>query len=70
MAEREIEFRINQKSGEVKITPKGFAGESCMQATAPFEKLLGPAASDEKTEEYYAQEEAKQGQQIHEGGSA
>lgn len=55
-------IRIAFKGGKVKIETSGFGGESCREATAPYEKRLGVKTSDELTDDYHthhATEEAK-----------
>ena len=39
--------------GRVEIETKGFAGKSCVDFSAPFEKLLGRKVEERKKAEYY-----------------
>lgn len=39
--------------GEVKIEGKGFAGKTCDEAMAPFEKALGVVEERKNKPEYY-----------------
>jgi hypothetical protein len=48
---KEIIFTIDKDTGGVTIEAKGFQGQSCKAATAPYEKLFGTPASDTPTKE-------------------
>jgi len=43
--------------GEVRVQTSGFAGSSCQQATAEFERALGKVTSDAPTEEAYLEQD-------------
>jgi hypothetical protein len=60
---RTIEIIISP-TGETQVTTKGFAGNSCRQASAFLEEALGNKKSERLTSEFFAQ--AQQQQQLHE----
>jgi hypothetical protein len=51
---RKIVVKINK--GQVTVTPEGFKGESCKNATAALEKALGKVVSDTPTSEMYEEQ--------------
>lgn len=45
---------INCKpGGQVSLETQGFGGESCREASRPFEEALGVVQSDENTDDYF-----------------
>lgn len=44
--ERSILIHFNKTTGEVKIEAQGFEGLSCLEATQPFEEVLGIVQGD------------------------
>ena len=47
---------VFSEEGDVKVSTAGFAGASCLKATADLEKALGSTTSDRKTSEYLKRE--------------
>lgn len=64
---RTIEIIVSPQ-GETRLETKGFAGNSCRQASQFLEQALGAAASEKLTPEFYAQ--ANTTQQVQQGGTA
>lgn len=50
-------------TGATTVTTTGFAGAACKQATAALEKALGNVTRDERTPEFYQQQNANRPQQ-------
>jgi hypothetical protein len=50
-----IEVIVSPK-GETRVETKGFAGNSCRQASQFLEQALGTAANEKLTAEFYQQE--------------
>ena len=48
---RKIVVRINK--GQVTVTPEGYQGETCKDATKLLEKALGKVTADTPTAEMY-----------------
>lgn len=46
--------------GEITITPTGFKGTTCNEATRNLEKALGTVTDNKETPELYEREEQKQ----------
>ena len=57
-----LEFVI-YPDGRVKEKVTGIVGSSCQEVTAAIEAQLGRVISQEKTSEYYAQQEVTQSAQ-------
>ena len=51
---------IVSPQGECKVQTKGFAGSSCQQASQFIEAALGQRTSEQRTAEYYNQEQHSQ----------
>ncbi len=51
---KQIEVKIG--GGNVSVTPTGYKGESCKDATAALEKALGKVTEDTPTDEMYQTE--------------
>lgn len=60
MGQRQIVFTIDKDTGAVRTESRGYKGPACKAATAPFEKLFGPATSDTPTAELQQQPEVGQ----------
>lgn len=52
---KEIEFKINQDTGEMEIEINGMRGKGCDEIAAKIAELLGQPAKQENKPEYYAQ---------------
>ena len=48
----EIEFTINQTTGEMEVHIKGIPGPACENVAQEIEKLVGRPTKEEKTREY------------------
>lgn len=59
MNESRVIVTTYNKDGTVKIEPKGFPGQLCHKATAPYEKKLG-IVSTQPTDEVYQEEPLKE----------
>ena len=47
------------KYGNPILQTMGFAGEECVRASRPFEKILGKPFDDRYTAEYWAEQETE-----------
>ena len=56
---------IISPTGDTQVTTKGFAGNSCRQASAFLEEALGNKTGERLTTEFFAQ--AQHEQRLHEG---
>lgn len=50
---------ITQPDGTITAQTAGYAGPKCQDVTKFLEKAFGTVVSDEKTSEYFAEEEAE-----------
>lgn len=55
---KELEITI-KPDGEVEIVTHGFKGQSCLDAVAPFQAVLGELKHQEYTSEYYEREKTR-----------
>jgi hypothetical protein len=63
---RIIEIIVSPQ-GETRLETKGFAGNSCREASRLLEQALGAKAKEQLTPEYYSQ--AATSQQVQQGGA-
>jgi hypothetical protein len=59
---RTIEITVNTK-GEATVTTKGFAGDSCREASKFVEQALGQRLDERLTAEFYATQSVEQNAQ-------
>ena len=58
-ARKTIEIIVTS-SGETSVQTKGFAGESCRDATRYLERALGEVATEQLTPEFYLTQPTRQ----------
>jgi len=63
-----IEITVSPQ-GQTRIETRGFAGESCRQASQFVEAALGNVINESLTGEYYSIQEQSTQNQIQQGGS-
>lgn len=64
--ERSILIHFDTATGAVRIEAEGFEGLSCLEATQPFEEVLGIVQESDRT--YKPEAEVRHSTRVHQSG--